>query len=197
MKREPKLLLLPLLLLILALPTARAEESVVRAVLFWSQTCPHCHVVLTETLPPLQEKYGDQLQVLAVELSDPAGYELWILAIETLRIPADRLAVPMLIIGDRVLVGSYDIPQQLPGLIENHLAAGGLDYPPIPGLEAWLDTVPTPTSPPPTPTSEPTAETVVHFWLFYDSHCDSCLVLKEEILPPILARSRSMNGTWR
>jgi cytochrome c biogenesis protein CcdA/thiol-disulfide isomerase/thioredoxin len=188
MKRKRRLLLLPLLLLLLtALPAAHAEEPVVRAVLFWSESCPHCHVGLEETLPPLQEKYGDRLQVLAVKVSDPAGYELWRAAMETLP-PDNQRGVPMLFIGDRVLVGSYDIPQQLPGLIEQYLAAGGLDYPPIPGLEAWLAASATPTTPPPTRTPEPAAEAVVRLWLFYDSNCDSCLVLKDEILPPILAR---------
>lgn len=193
MKRKLNLLLLPLLLLLLALPAAHAEEPVVRAVLFWARTCPHCHVVLTETLPPLQEKYGGQLQVLAVEVSDPAGYELWMVAIEALHIPTDWLAVPMLLIGDQVLVGSYDIPNQLPGLIERYLAAGGLDYPPIPGLEAWLNALPTPTIPPTvaarTPTTMPD-DAIVHFWLFYDSHCAPCITLKQEILPPILAKYR-------
>jgi len=186
MKRTRLLLLL--LLLLPALPTAHAGEPVVHAVLFWAQTCPHCHIVLTETLPPLQEKYGDQLQVLAIEVSDPAGYELWRAAMEAQRVPDDQRGVPMLFIGDRVLVGSYDIPQQLPGLIEQYLAAGGVDYPPIPGLEAWLEAVPTPTAPPATPT--PDSEAVVHLWLFYDSHCDHCITLQEEILPPILAKYR-------
>jgi cytochrome c biogenesis protein CcdA/glutaredoxin len=31
-------------------------------------------------------------------------------------------------------------------------------------------------------------EPVVHFWLFYDSHCGPCLTLLEKILPPILAK---------
>ncbi len=43
MKQKTRWLLVPLLLLTLALPAAHAEESVVRAVLFWSETCPHCH----------------------------------------------------------------------------------------------------------------------------------------------------------
>jgi cytochrome c biogenesis protein CcdA/protein-disulfide isomerase len=191
---------------VLALSTTQADEPVVRAMLFWSQTCPHCHVVLNETLPPLQEKYGDQLEVLTVEASDQAGYELWMLAIETLRIPDDRLGVPMLLVSDQVLVGSYDIPEQLPGLIEQYLAAGGVDYPSIPGLEAWLTPTPTP-RPTPRPsatrqacrrcaedeeeqlsTPTPLPGAVVHLWLFYDSHCDHCIILKQEILPPILAK---------
>ena len=206
MKQNTRLLrlLMPLLFPVLALSTAQADEPVVRAVLFWSKTCPHCQVVLNETLPPLREKHGDQLQVLTVEVSDQAGYELWMLAIETLRIPTDRLQVPMLLIGDRVLVGSYDIPNELPGLIERHLAAGGVDYPPIPGLrstaseavEVWvgaLPTVATQTALPTVATSAPAtapSDAVVHFWLFYDSHCDHCITLEKEILPPILTKYR-------
>jgi cytochrome c biogenesis protein CcdA/thiol-disulfide isomerase/thioredoxin len=203
MKKTTRLLLLPLLLSILALPAASADEPVVRAVLFWSETCPHCHLVLNETLPPLQEQYGERLQVLTVEVSDQAGYELWRAAMDAWPVRDDQRGVPMLFIGDRVLVGSYDIPNQLPGLIEQHLAAGGVDYPAIPGLQAITSdtvgasqiTVSNPTALPPTPTPVPeavevtsTAQRVVQLWLFYDSHCDSCRVLKEEILPPILAK---------
>lgn len=163
-KTRPLTLLMLLMLWlfpVLAPSLAQADEPVVRAVLFWSETCPHCHVVLNETLPPLQEKYGKQLQVLTVEVSSQAGYELWMLAIEALRIPTERLMVPMLVIGDRVLVGSQEIPNQLPGLIDKHLAAGGLNFPPIPGLEAWVGATPTPTASP-SPTTAPTGA-VVHF----------------------------------
>ncbi len=175
-----------LILFLLVLPTAHAEEPVVRAVLFWSESCSHCHVVLTETLPPLQAKYGNQLVILTVEVSDQAGYELWMSAIEALHLSTDRLAVPMLIIDNRALVGSKEISSQLPGLIEKHLAAGGLGYPPIPGLDAWPNAATTPTATP-SPKTAPEKATV-HFWLFYDSQCDNCITLLKEILPSILAR---------
>jgi len=147
------LLLLTLLLLIWLGPlkhVAQANEPVMRAVLFWSETCPHCHIVLTETLPPLQEQYGRQLEVLTIDLSDPAHYELWLAAKEAFQVPPER-RVPMLFIGDSVLVGSREIPERLPGLIEQYLAAGGVDYPAIPGLVAGPALTPTPpTSPTPT-----------------------------------------------
>ena len=41
-----------------------AGDAVVRAVLFFSPTCPHCHTVMTEDLPPLAALYGEQLQIL-------------------------------------------------------------------------------------------------------------------------------------
>ena len=182
----------------LLLPVAQAEEPVVRAVLFWSTTCPHCHVVINETLPPLQAKYGDRLQIELIETSDPAGYELYRAAVEAYGVPPDRQGVPALFIGHHHLVGSVEIPKILPGLIEEYLAAGGVDYPAIPGL-AGLKLTPAHAAGPtprPTPTIKichlceetPTPEPVVHFWLFYDSHCDHCLILLRDILPPILAK---------
>jgi thiol-disulfide isomerase/thioredoxin len=67
-------LLLTLLLLIrtgLLPPLVKADEPVVRAVLFWSENCSHCHAVIAETMPPLQEQYGSQLDVRTIEVSDP------------------------------------------------------------------------------------------------------------------------------
>jgi uncharacterized membrane protein len=55
-------------------------------------------------------------------------------AVQELNIPQDRLGVPTLIIGETVLVGSGEIPEQLPGLIERGLASGGIALPQITGL---------------------------------------------------------------
>lgn len=109
--------------------TASTNKAVVRAVLFWSETCPHCHYVITEVLPPLQKQYGDQLEIRMLEISDSANRELWLKAMDEYKVPKDWWGVPMLFIGDNVLVGSAEIPAKLPGLIEKYLAAGGVDYP--------------------------------------------------------------------
>jgi hypothetical protein len=42
--------------------------------------------------------------------------------------------VPRLIVGDRFMVGSLQIPQEFPGIVEQGLASGGIDWPAIPGL---------------------------------------------------------------
>lgn len=47
----------------------------------------------------------------------------------------------MLIIGESALQGSQ-ITQQLPGLVEEVLQSGGMDWLQIPGLERWLETLP-------------------------------------------------------
>jgi uncharacterized membrane protein len=106
----------------------------VRAVLFYSPSCGHCHKVITEDLPPLFEKYGDRLQIIGVNIADAGGSTLFEAAGEKFNIPPEGRGVPFLVVADVVLIGSLDIPQQLPELIEQYLAAGGVDWPDIPGL---------------------------------------------------------------
>jgi uncharacterized membrane protein/thiol-disulfide isomerase/thioredoxin len=117
--------------------TVRAQESpVVHAVLFHSPTCGHCRIVIEEVLPSLQEKYGGQLDILMLDTSLARNGDAFQSAFEMLRPEADSRGVPALAVGDRLLVGSVEIPEQFPGLIEAGLAAGGIDLPSIPGLRA-------------------------------------------------------------
>jgi uncharacterized membrane protein len=114
---------------------AQAQQPVVYAVLFFLPSCGHCHYVITESLPPLQDEYGEQLQVLYIDASQPEGRTLFYAACDTFDVPDDRCGyVPTLVIGTTVLVGSGDIPEQMPALVRDGLAAGGIDLPPIPGL---------------------------------------------------------------
>ncbi len=152
-------LLLSLCLLgsLLTSPVA-ANAPVVRAVMFYSPSCGHCHQVITEVLPPLMEKHGDQFEIVGVNVAEAGGQALYQAAITQFAIPQERLGVPTLIVGDVVLVGSYEIPEQLPGLIEDYLAEGGMDWPAIPGLvEALAASAATPEPETPSPTSASTA----------------------------------------
>lgn len=124
-----------LLIFASALPV-QAQEPVVRAVLFYSPSCGHCHYVITETLPPLFEKYGEQFQIVGVDVTNPQGQTLFLSTLQ--KFGQDSSGVPFLVIGDIYLVGSVDIPEKLPGLIELHLAQGGVEWPDIPGLEEAL-----------------------------------------------------------
>lgn len=178
---------------------ARADEPVVRAVFFWSSNCPHCHAVMDNHLPPLEEKYGDQLDIQTIELASPEEHELWLAAMEAFQVPEDRQGVPMLFIGDTVLVGSAEIPEKLPGLIEQGLAAGGVGYPNIPGLEDFLDVTPDSAEKPaeePTPTIKAclkceediivdTPDSTVHLYFFSDRLCEECVAVEEEVIAPL------------
>jgi uncharacterized membrane protein len=116
----------------------QTSGAVVRAVLFYSPTCPHCQLVITQSLPPLIATYQDQLRIVAIDTTSAGGHQLYEAAIDALRIPDDRRGVPTLIVGSTVLVGSTEIPTVFPGLIDAGLAAGGIDWPDIPGLREAL-----------------------------------------------------------
>jgi uncharacterized membrane protein len=139
----PFLIVTSLIITLYLLPisfTARAQSAdpVVRAVLFYSPTCPHCAMVIQEDLPPLFDKYGAQLEIMGIDASQPEGGLLYQTAIDRFQIPENRLGVPTLIVGDVVLVGSIEIPEQFPVLIEQYLAQGGVDWPDVPGLAETL-----------------------------------------------------------
>ncbi len=66
------------------------------------------------------------------------GSKLYQAAIAKFNIPTDRLGVPTLIVGQNILVGSVEIPEKLPAIIEAGLAAGGIDWPALPDLQIIL-----------------------------------------------------------
>jgi uncharacterized membrane protein len=131
-------------------PPAQAD-GVVRAVLFWRDSCPHCHIVIDQVLPPLQQQYGAQLEIRLLEASSEANARLLQQAATTFGIPLDQVGVPFLVIGDRVLIGSDQIPAELPGLIAQHLTRGGVEYPQLPGLAEALSTATPAAAPAPRP----------------------------------------------
>lgn len=123
-------------LVLLLVPTlAGAQEppdsTVVHGVLFYSPTCPHCREVMTQTLPPILGRYGDRLKVVSINAASSAGQQLYLAALQDLAIPRDRTGVPTLILGHRELVGSWEIPNLLPAIVDSALAAGGMDWPPV------------------------------------------------------------------
>lgn len=132
------------LALLSALQGVRAADAVVRAVLFYSPSCGHCHAVITETLTPMIEQYAGKLEIVGIDVSVEQGAALYQATIQAFQIPEERLGVPTLIIGDTVLVGSQEIPEQFPGMVEAGLAAGGVDWPQVPGLTELMAAEPPP-----------------------------------------------------
>ncbi len=114
------------------------DKPVVRAVLFFSPTCGHCEYVITELLVPMVNDYGDQLQIVGIDTSQMGGAQLFQAAIERYQVPSERRGVPMLVVGNVVLVGSLEIPEQFPDLVDQGLATGGIDWPDLPGLAEML-----------------------------------------------------------
>ncbi|MEJ2012828.1 MAG: vitamin K epoxide reductase family protein [Anaerolineales bacterium] len=157
-----------LLLISFVLPTATAtaQADVVRAVLFYSPTCPHCQQVISVNMPQISQQFnssgvwsyygenydpdseqapalvalqGNALQVLYVDTTSEIGNELYAAAIDRYSIPQEDWVVPLMVVGETILTGSIDIPAQLPLITEEALGSGGIDWPDIPGLTGYIE----------------------------------------------------------
>jgi cytochrome c biogenesis protein CcdA/thiol-disulfide isomerase/thioredoxin len=146
-------------------PASIPEGAVARFYYFYGETCPHCHEVSQSFLPKVYEKYGAHVEHQDLEVwNSPDQYKLLLDLEAKLGVPeTDRGNVPALIIGNRVLIGSAQIPNELEGLIDRYLAAGGVDYP-------SLDSLPVTPSASPTPV----AGDPVHMAYFYTTGCQDC-----------------------
>jgi len=134
-----KMILVLLVNFVLALPLAglaraQGNTAVVRAVLFYSPTCPHCQHVIEDVLPPLYDKYGSQLQIIGVSTLESEGWALYQTAAEQFSILKEQQVVPTLIVGETVLIGADEVAEQFPDIIKAGLTAGGVALPDIPGL---------------------------------------------------------------
>jgi uncharacterized membrane protein len=155
------------------------DAPTVRGVLFFSPSCPHCEVVITEHLPGIFERFGGAptfragkalpstdvafylltngtLEILFVDVTSQAGTTMF--AEDGRRLGIARPGVPRLDIGDDHLTGSAEIPERLPGMIEAGLASGGIAWPAVPAIDEALASIPGPEAGDPSATSvEPAA----------------------------------------
>jgi uncharacterized membrane protein len=126
--------------------SAHAQSPVVRAVLFYSPSCPHCQEVIDVFLPEWDREYGSQLLIFGVNTYTEEGSALYSDYVEANQIPKEKQGVPMLVVGDQYMVGSGEIPSRFPGIIEEGLQSGGIDWPNVPGLAEAMDTAENPDS---------------------------------------------------
>jgi uncharacterized membrane protein len=189
--RRLSLLILFVLLVGLCIPSsALAQSAKVQVVLFYSPFCGHCQQVISEELPPIVQTYntsyiwsyfgappdeetgqlppivafeGDVLQILYVDTSTQVGNELYSANVDRFQITPEDQVVPIMVVGEQLLIGGVEIPDQLPGLVDAWLVEGGLSWPDIPGLEEKVTAlVPFPDqvqeSPTPKPDATPTLD---------------------------------------
>jgi len=179
MNRLIRILIVLTILVPITAPASADAGAVVHAVLFYSPSCGHCHKVIQEDLPLLFEKHnsqgewlfvgeppgeetselppivglmGDVLQILYINTASPLGSELFGNALIHFQVPENRYGVPNLFIGETSLVGSLEIPELFPVLVDEALEQGGNAWPDIPGLDDALDMLT------PFPELEPTTE---------------------------------------
>lgn len=162
---------------LIAVPSSAREAPAVRAVLFFLPECGHCAYVINEVLPGVFAAVGDRptlrydetlepadvtfyllgnegLELLLVDTSHRDGAELF--AAATTAFAVESLGVPRLVVGDLCIIGSVDIPERLPVIIDEALRAGTpIDWPLIPGLAEVLSRLPVESADPPTTTIGP------------------------------------------
>lgn len=158
-------------------PPSIETAPVVRALMFWMSGCPHCEDVIGNVLPPLQAKYGSQLEILLVAVNSTVDVTALYEVASRYNIPKQQVGVPFLIIGEYTLVGSDEIAWEFPGLIESYLADGGVALPEILELEAfssqvWFSAVMQDLS------VEEDAN--VHILLFSTSDCNACQLITDQ-----------------
>ncbi len=147
--RKFRLMYMPLLLLIILLifilPTfpahGQAEFPTVYAIFFYSPTCSHCHKVIEEDLPVFEAEFGDSLQIIPVNTTEQWGGALYRSACAVLDTQNKCGGVPLMVVGDVILIGDQEIPARLPAITRAALEAGGLPLPEFPGssdlMAAW------------------------------------------------------------
>ena len=155
-------------------PEPEPAEPVVRALFFWADTCPFCHMVMDEYFPVWEEEYGEQLEILTVDVSVPEKYEVWLATMEAYEV--GRGGVPMLVVGDEVLIGAAEIPERFPSLIEAYLEEGGVGYPDVEGLEEVLGVTPGLDTEAGNPSND--AEVPIHLAYFDQVGCPECAQVK-------------------
>jgi len=162
------LLLLLLLLSTLAVGATSAQQPVARMLFFYSPTCSHCLAVIKDFLPTLMQKYGAQVEIAFIDITNPDNY-LGLLQLEAAYgLDSTKTGIPEVFIGKDVLMGEVEIPEKLAGLIDKYLAQGGVDYPEL----ARLNPEETPSSPP-TPTPAPANQPIALAY-FYNLGCQEC-----------------------
>lgn len=152
-------------------------QPTVRFMFFYSPACGHCTYVKENTFPPLKEKYGERLQWDAFSVENIDAYHALLKLESRMGVPANQQGgVPVVFIGDEyslygLFVGSVDIPNGLPSVIEWFMGIGGVDLPGWRG-ELFDSATPTP-KPAPTATLIPTRTAT-------DSECAECREMKQE-----------------
>lgn len=137
--------------------------TVARLIVFHSPSCSHCRAVVENTLPELQIQYGDQLEIQLYNLAEPEGHRVFAALREA--VPDTSGAIPQAYIDTYILIGSQQIPEKLPEIIDACLEKGGCD---------WAFTVEKSLSGNAEPTNTPISQYPVYFAYVYDAGCLEC-----------------------
>lgn len=110
----------------------------VHAVLFWIEGCPSCEKVRQQILPQIQERYGSRFQLHQIEVVSIEDTQRLYQIGQAYGLSKEQVGVPLLIIGEDILVGAVQIRDRLPIFVDQYLASGGAGFPDLENLSARL-----------------------------------------------------------
>ena len=119
-------------------PDMLEQSPKLHTVFFYSPTCPHCRKVIKEYLPGIQDKIGPSLQIVFINTTNPQGKVLFEAAMERFQVPKARQGVPILIMGNVILISDTEILQNFAKVVESYRLAGGAELPDVPSLKEEL-----------------------------------------------------------
>jgi len=102
-------------------------ETEVRMFMFYAEDCPHCHSIINELLPELEEKHGPIIEVRLFEIDEPENYDL-LVRLEKEYGDTEN-DIPTIFIGDYVLGSWQEIEEKLEDIVIESISKGGCDWP--------------------------------------------------------------------
>ena len=100
----------------------------VQALYFHKPTCYSCFHVAKQVLIPLKEKHGARFEIAGPDVLTDEGLRFYSETADRLGISKQHQRVPMLVIGQDVLIGGQEIKRQVTQVIDKHFENGGVSW---------------------------------------------------------------------
>jgi MFS family permease len=137
---------------------AFSEPPVIQAYVFYAEDCPACGGILQGYLPTLKTRYPF-LEIKTFDIATPSYYEA-LMKLEK-QFGRKGTELPILFIGDQMLVGQQELMEKLDPLIMEYQLRGDV-IPPLPSIEIL-------------PMAEPSRKTFsVDLAYFHQEGCPKC-----------------------
>ncbi len=110
-------------------PPGAAEPAALTVAFFYSPGCQSCRRVIDYTLPHLEERWGERINVLPIDIDEEAGFGRLLAVRDSLGADPASAGSPFLFaVGERTLGGKEALATRLDAAIESALRAGSSTY---------------------------------------------------------------------
>jgi cytochrome c biogenesis protein CcdA len=179
--------------------TPDLSNAKVQVYYFYSNTCTHCLAVIENIVNPLQNEYPGQVDIWLLELNERVNYEALIAAENQLQSIPDNRDLPVVIIGDQMLVGEEQSNQHFRSMVEEGIRGEAIPFYQLDGVKLEELIVSTPQ--PGVSASEIcsidapencVADNPIYVAYFYQTGCKECarsemdLAYLQEIYPQLI-----------